>query len=199
MKLQTLVIAAALSGILTIGCNEPKTGTQTQTEIEPTETSKLELTYVSGHLGSYFDCPQKGASSGKADEAEPGFAAGACEDGDDDCGGPLNCEDGSLLIQVANVGAADAVDITITDLELLSATLAPMTTLEVLGMEKGGAAFNGRLGKGETVQVRVRFQGPAATDWQGIEAALHIIMVTGDNQDAELTTPTLQSLPMVAT
>ena len=60
------------------------------------------LTFVSGHLGNYWDCPGEANDAGSSgtdpsgaaapDEAAGDAAAGACAPGlEDSCNGPLNC------------------------------------------------------------------------------------------------------------
>ena len=61
--------------------------------VEIDEDLSLEADFVSGHLGSYLDCPEEafdGSSEGTSGEAPAGVASDAACFDDTDCGGALN-------------------------------------------------------------------------------------------------------------
>ncbi len=216
-RLASVFVLVSLTGFLGAGCvisGLPEEGTLTQNpNPKPVVKAQLELTWVSGHLGSYWDCPSNGfdmkAAAGEAPaDAGPGMAdaAGAaepCAPGEE-CNdwGPLNCEDAQVTLVVKNVGTGGAADIELTDLELLTEDLDPLADLEILSISRtDGHDLTGRLGIGDEMTIRVEFRGPTHEGGWGsmIEGAVRLIMVTGDDTDAELVTPPLHSLAAVAT
>lgn len=173
MKKMTVVIAASLIGL--VGCvNEPdtKVGTpfcdesceinneQPTNNVTPSERPKLQGVFVSGHLGSYWDCPEEafmGPSPGDGDSID----GGACLEGMD-CVGFTSCESAQVTITLSNTGDADAVNILVDRIELfgtdgISRAVLPLeSTIDTTTNEP----FDGNLAVGEDVQLRIEFQGP---------------------------------------
>ena len=220
MKSSLIVIASL--GL--VACGAPELGTNANPENPnpenpnpenpnpETKKSALTLTYVSGHLGTYWDCPENAhggttSASGKMDEAggpaaEPGEAgafAGDCAEGQD-CGGFMNCEDAQLTIRVRNTGDGAATDVVVTDLQLMTSQGDFITALEVIGTQAVGDDWTGTLEPGAEVLIRVDFRGPWGDTLGDMDGApVHIIMATGDDAVGEITTPELRSVAMVAT
>ena len=125
----------------------------------------LEGTYVSGHLGNYRDCPDGGytAEDQPASSGEPveGDAAGACAPGSD-CESFTNCEDGQMTVQITNTGDVAATGLQTTAIELFDAngvSRAELPLIELLDTDTS-ESFDGRIGEGESVTLRVVFLGP---------------------------------------
>lgn len=167
-RMLRLLVAGGLAGSM-LACN--------QDPIEP-GVEGLELVYVSGHLGSYRDCPDKAfdpqgvdlpAADGapQDDEAErpapardgDGFAADCAEE---DCG-PLNCQDAQLTVQLSNTSVEDAVGITVVSVIVLDSDGMGIAELPVLAVNEpgpGAEEFRGLLAADEEAQLRVDFSGP---------------------------------------
>jgi hypothetical protein len=171
------------------------------TEAAPGEEigdSQLELTYISGHLGNDWDCGAgQGSSAAKAD-----MAMGAClPDPDGNCEdfGPMNCEEGEVTLQFRNVGESTIVGLEVTDLELLALDLSYLKGLDIGEVSRpDGHDFDGTLEPGAIIQIRVTFQSPGG---QGTvhQARLRVIVLDKNGQTTEITTPEVQTLPVVAT
>ncbi len=192
------IIALALA--LT-GCIQESGGEDPDAGIEPVRTT-LALTYVSGHLGSYWDCPEEAMSAPGG--APAGFDAGAAEAGDcadaEDCGGPLNCDAAMLLIQVQNTGEVGLTTLRAEDLVIHQTPPLASEILAVTDAETGQAP--GPLAPGASMQLRVDFRGPPAGDWQ-TQFPVEVDVVGDDAEGPAaretLLTPGLSSLPAVAT
>jgi hypothetical protein len=177
----------------------------------PVQQAQLELTYVSGHLGNYWDCPDKGGNAGtKAPPAgAPAEMADAamvdCEpDENGECkggGGFINCEEAVLAIVVKNVGDVLAKGIEITDLELLDSDKNNLGALQVLSVIRNdNHDLTGELGLDEEMTLIISFQGPKSNSFGwNFQGHLHLIVVTDDDSSSELVTPALEILPTMAT
>jgi hypothetical protein len=206
----SLYIAFALVvAFSTIGCDmNPSSGITTP----PAQKMQLELTYVSGHLGNYWDCPGKSASGGKpgsttdpssAPAADMAGAMRACDPDDADCDGIgfMNCEEATILMVVKNVGKIMAKGIEISDLELLDADKKNIAKLEIVSTSRtDDHELTGTLAPNEEMQLLITFQGPNSNDvgWNFM-GHLHIIVVTDDDSSADLVTSALEILPAMAT
>ena len=166
------------------------------------------LTFVSGHLGSYWDCPGEANGAGTPDGAAPREAAGdaaACNpDATEECqGGLLNCEAAMVIVEVTNTGDTDLGDLSIVSIELLGPDGAS-ETLEGLAVVATTEPAPGALTPGASRQVRVEFRGPGSDSGNQFngdapERHLHIVLSGGDAGTAEVTTPAVYPLPAVAT
>ena len=204
-----LYIAFALVvAFSSIGCAmNPSTGINTP----PVQKMELELTYVSGHLGNSWDCPEQSTTGvGNAGPVNPSAGATAdsadmvaCEPGETDChnGGMLNCEAATVLIVVKNVGEVMAKGISITDLDLLDADKKNIASLEIVSTSRtDDHELTGTLAPNEEMQLLITFQGPDSSKlgWNFL-GHLYIIVVTDDDSNADLVTPALEILPAIAT
>jgi hypothetical protein len=170
-------------------------GVDTEQGVE-TEDLKLELTYVSGHLGNDWDC----GVAGDSDPAKPGMAMERCDpEFEDQCGGPLNCENGEITLQLRNVGQTAIVGLEVSDLELLKVELTYLTGLEISSVSRpDGHDFDGTIEPEGVIQLRVTFPSPG--DQGSVEQArVHVIVLDKKGRTTEITTPELQTLPVVAT
>ena len=140
----------------------------------PVEQAELEVVYLSGHLGNYASCQEKGyseggvASSRPAGDVEGGFApCEPLEDGDvDHCGdGPdlWNCQEAHLMLKLSNVSVdLDAEGVLVKQIELLDEedmvrAILPVNQLVVVDTQQ---VYNGLLPSSSQVKVRVDYQGP---------------------------------------
>jgi hypothetical protein len=177
---------------------------------QPPVEGDFQLTFVSGHLGNYWDCPEEangagaGTPDGTAGEAAGDAAAGACAPGfEDSCTGPLNCEAAMVIVEVRNTGEVPLGDLSIVSIELLGQD-GDRETLEGLGVFSSTEPAPGPLAPGASRQVRVEFRGPASDSGNQFngdapERTLHIVLSGGDAGTAEVTTPAVYPLPAVAT
>ncbi|MFT5432167.1 MAG: archaellum component FlaG (FlaF/FlaG flagellin family) [Myxococcota bacterium] len=212
MKLTTLTLATLALSLL--ACDPATSNSQTDTgesdtsesdtsdTTETDDTKSFELAYLSGHLGNTWDCPGDGVpvtSASKADEAgEAGADFAPCEDGDSNCGGPLNCEKASLVMKLKNTGEVSLSAFSITEIELLDMDgnhVADLSVVELDAMMEGDT-----LSPGAEVTLRVQITAPESNDigynWSG---KLRVIVVTEEGANGELTTPEVQGLGMIAT
>lgn len=173
----------------------------------PQGNQSLELAYISGHLGAYWDCPddamppRAGQPDGAAREAgapeDPaGLIAGDCAD--ENCGF-LNCEPAEVRLRVTNDGE-EAVDaLTVKQLQLVWGD-GDLSNNDVIGLYgPDGEAFDGVLEPGDSVDLRIEYRGPHPNDvdWdQGLPAQIEMGQET---LSEELITPELQMVPQVAT
>ena len=194
MKLAYMWIAM-VTGALVSGCAaQPAEGKF----IPLTKKSELEATYISGDLGSYWDCPQQ--STGKADSAGPSAGMEQCSGDDPDCNDfmRMNCYDASLALRITNVGPIEASKLVVTDIEVLtpegeliaSGSLKKLTQLD-------GHEFNGVVEMGGYIDLHVEFQG-VELQWDE-KAKVRIIFATGDDTTVELTSPELQGASIIVT
>jgi len=173
---------------------------------DPPEAATLELAYLSGHFGSYWDCPEEAYQPpGAADESNGVAASRVADCGDgDDCGGPLNCEPAQLTIQIANIGAELVDGIRVREIQVLDAdgevhTILPVVSVDTIELD----AFDGVVEAGETATLRVDFRGPRSlSDLLGErvqEAPVKIIVEVEAQNTEELITPPIHSSPIVVT
>lgn len=182
------------------------------------EQTVLELTYISGHLGSSSGCanvakPNKqGNAAGESSEA-PSAAAAAdmggapCND-DEDCKGfTWHCDNAVVTLRVRNIGNLDAKGLEVTDLELITQTGELVEARDVISVEQSdNNEFTGDLKIGETVDIRVEFASGMPTNLSGpaqfsskFKTLLKVILLSSDGSTAELITPALHFLPEIAT
>ena len=200
---------ALIVAFSSIGCAmNPSNGTNTP----PVQKMELKLTYVSGHLGNSWDCPTQsttgvdaGAPMNPSTQAAADSAGmmEACDPDDTDCnnGSMMNCEAATVLIVVKNVNEVMAKNIEITDLELLDADKKNIAKLEIVSTSRTDEhELTGTLAPNEEMQLLITFQGPNSSDvgWNFM-GYLHIIVVTDDDSSADLVTPALEILPLIAT
>ncbi len=188
------------------------------TEIEEPEgggnqaDSTVGLTFVSGHFGSYWDCPgdayqpQQPADAGAregAPQEDPGLVAGDCAEGQD-CSGFLNCESAQVTLQIQNSGDARIRGIHVREIQILNGegeVAASLPVLSVDDMDMEG--FDGQLDPGVTSTLRIEFQGPhQVRDLLGDgtdRAPVRIIIEVEEQKPAGLETPELEALGQIAT
>lgn len=179
----------------------------------------LEALYVSGHFGSYHDCPEEAfenlADPRDGDRAPAAIRDGAAPDADcdgDDCG-LLNCEPARLMVQLENTTTADALDVEVRAVVFLDLAGEPLAELPISAVHDAtGAAFEGTVAAGDVVQLDLDFVGPynvaAMLDimngeglWagQGIGATVRVEFASSSHEAPRLETPELFSLPIVDT
>ncbi len=157
---------------LVVGCvpaDEPKTcdGAECTTEnnVTPQNGPDVKGSFLSGHLGNYYDCPEEGYSktSSDASRAAPGADFAPCEAADDSCGGPLNCDAAQLTIRLTNGGRAPATLLEVSKIEIYDTDGLSLAVLPVTGLFdiSTNAAFDGTLAVGASVDLRVEYRGPA--------------------------------------
>ncbi len=147
---------------------EPESWNTEEPEPDPEVKAVLDVNYVSGHLGNYSDCPDKGyseddgASAGEAEDSA-GFApvAGDCAEGES-CGGLWNCEEAQITVNLANTSMEAATGVSVEMIELLDSdgmvrAVLPVNDVMVVGEQM---SFSGELDAGEMVQVRIDYKGP---------------------------------------
>ena len=179
----TAVSAIALLGI---GCG----GRSIEGE---TPAKSLEVSYVSGHLGSDQGC----SASRAAGDAAGAFAP--CEPSDTNCGPPPSyCEDGAVTIQLSNVGDAAFKQLDVGAL-VLRAVGGDDSNLEILGVTRDdGSKFDGTLEPTQAIKIRVKFPAPAYSKVPK-GATLQITVVTDGGGEKQVETPELHVMPMWAT
>ena len=206
---------------------DPKDGTpfceadceETNNTTNPLNKPVLQGVFVAGHLGSYWDCPQdayRAESTTSADAAEApsaGLVAGDCAEGES-CGGILNCEDAQATISLTNDSSINAESVIIQRLELVSTdgdSLATLPLMDAFDAETG-EPFDGQLEIGETVLLRVEFQGPYSVHElmpespdgdsrisSGGGAILETTVSSDTHRDLKVESEELYGLPAVAT
>jgi hypothetical protein len=168
--------------------------------LNPPTQSTLDLAFVSGHFGSYWDCPDDAFGDEPVAVGAESSVAGDC---DDPCG-PLNCESAQVTLLVENVGdeaisGLHVVEIQVLDSEGEVHTRLPVLAVDALDLD----GFEGSIEAGVTATLRVDFQGPQSiSDLLGesvYEAPVRVIIEVDSQEDAELQTPAIGSTPPVAT
>ena len=136
----------------------------TETPSNNTSQSELTLSYVSGHLGSYWDCPNEAnGASADAGPSLPEFAA----DCDGEGCGAMNCESAEVTIQIKNLGPDVIQGFDVLQVLLLDGSQATPTDSEVLSWTLSPAdALEDGLTPDEAVTVRIEFRGPSSVDFQ---------------------------------
>jgi hypothetical protein len=171
-----------------------------QNNVTPADSPDIKGSFISGHLGNYWDCPQDGYSAPTdASSADAGMGADVapCEVGNDNCGGgPLNCEGAQLTIRLTNGGQADATSVEVSKIEIFDADGLSLAVLPVIGLLDAttNESFDGTLAVGQSIDLRVDYRGPTnlyallPTDETGsrvggTESALIEITVSAENHD----------------
>ena len=192
MRGMIIVTSVTLLGLLA-AC-DPSNSTQGQTP-----TSNLEMSYVSGHLGSYWDCPERATSN---TAATPGPSMAEAADCDGEGCGILNCESAEVTVQLQNNGVETVNSVDVSHVLLINENPAEPTDLEVLSWSvvPEGALDDG-LSPDENITIRIQFRGPAPVNFQQMDEStpIHIEIQDGDGTAVELTTPPLNVLPMMVT
>lgn len=133
------------------------------TTVEPSERTALRGTYISGHLGSYWDCPGEGYTgeeSMMSDGAQgDGFIDGDCAE--DSCGF-LNCQDAQMTVLLSNDGQLLAEEIAVAKIRLLDLDDRELGVLPLIALHDADKdeVFDGTLAPGEQIRLRVDFLGP---------------------------------------
>lgn len=153
------------------GCEEPNNNEPNNNEPNnnetpiPGERPELKGVFVSGHLGSYWDCPEdayhgEAPSPGADGDFAPG-ADGACMEGSE-CPSFEACEQAQVTIALSNGGAAQAREILVEQIELFGTDGVSRAILPLISTidTATNAPFDGTLAAGESVTLRVEFQGP---------------------------------------
>ncbi|MCA9665317.1 MAG: hypothetical protein KC503_07005 [Myxococcales bacterium] len=151
--------------------------------------SRLEVSYVSGHLGT-----DQGCSS----NAKLADIAGACAADVPNCGGYGGCEEGAVTLQLANTGNVTLLGLQLDSL-LLQIVGGNQSALSVLDVKRDdGSAFDGKLEPNASIKIRVRFPAPG---YQKVPkgATIEAVIVTGGGKQQRVITPELHVLPTVAT
>ena len=192
MRVMIFVTSVTLLGMLA-AC-DPSDSTK-----GTTSSSNLAMSYVSGHLGSYWDCPEQ-ANGNTA--ATPGPSMAEAADCDGEGCGILNCEAAEVTLQLQNNGVETVNALDVHHVLLINENPAEPTDLEVLSWSvvPEGALDDG-LSPDETITIRIQFRGPAPVNFQQMDQAtpIHIEVEDGEGATVELTTPPLSVLPMMVT
>ncbi len=160
-------------------------------------SDSLELTYVSGHLGIYADCPAN-TNTGEADFAGDSASMMApCPPDDEECnqGGFMNCESAEVTIRIRNIGNETLHGVELAELTLLASDQSVLNSL-IIETIHAPAELEDGLEPGEEVLVRVEFQGPSS-NWEMITHPVKVLVIDSKNNGAELVTPPLDSLPVM--
>ena len=185
-------------------CDPPNEGAFELPNTPSRPESKIGLSYISGHLGSTWDCSQPGVRIGKtsaAFKAASGQSAAAEGFADDAClqpCGPMNCDDGTIMLQLQNTGDTIISGLIVTDLQLIRADGTELADLpvEAVTVVDGSDV----LMKDDIATLRIEFKAPHSADIVNEEVLkLRVIIVSDEGADAELVTPEVQILPMMAT
>lgn len=198
-------ISLALAAAALFGCDQQPGG-----PIEP-GIDGLEAIHVSGHLGSYRDCPEQAYENQQAGAPEADAARFEGDCATDQCG-PLNCEAARLTFTLSNHGDVAAEGITATllilDREGLEVVELPVSAT----LAEDGSPFAGALAAGADALLHIEFAGPldveglvgppAAGDgdvaWQ-TGAQLRLVIEADGFSEAGFDTPELYSLPELDT
>ena len=176
-------------------------------DTSPQATSTLDLLYISGHLGTYRDCPEEAYDPDAAPVAGD-IDGAACPDGVD-CPGILNCTPAQVTLRIENIGDEGVTGINVTDVILLDADGAEHTFFPVVSQTSTtDTPFGGDLAAGDFVDVRVGFRGPydlnallPAADSDGFSAGAPVrVFIDAEGQaPGVLDTPTIYSQPEIDT
>lgn len=143
-------------------CEENNTNTNNG---QPVDRPDLKGSFIAGHLGNYWDCPEEGhgpQTPGEQGGASLGADLAPCESGDDSCNTPLNCDGAQLTIRLTNGGSEDALGLTIERIEIFDHDGSSLTTLPVRQVVRAedNASFDGTLEAGGSIDLRVDYRGP---------------------------------------
>lgn len=218
-----VMLAQAACG-LSSDPGEPEPWMPTDPVVDPPVAMKAELDviYISGHLGNYSSCPEKGYTEGGAmNSSKPSadFAPGACapaEPGEDSdsCGSFQSCEEAQLTMEFGNLSAdviAAGVNvklIEVLDDDKMVRAVLPVNDVVVIS---DMMSFDGGLEAGEKVKVRVDYKGPvnlydilsddSSESGRGYYngAQLRITVGAENAEDVVIETKAVQQIPDVAT
>lgn len=228
MMMASAMVMMTQAACITGGDGEPEPWNPTDPDPEPKVELKaaLDLDYISGHLGNYSSCPEKGYQEGNtssgADRAEPaGAPAGdfaPCEASADEntCGGGglWNCEEAQLTIQLENTSTERALGVSVEMIELLDTegmvrAVLPVNDVVVIADQM---SFAGEIESAEVVKLRIDYKGPVnlneilkdeSSDDAGRayyhEARLRITIGADNADDVSVETKAVQVIPDVAT
>ncbi|MFT7580909.1 MAG: hypothetical protein ACI9MR_002583 [Myxococcota bacterium] len=142
----------------------PFATTQTQTT-----TATFELVYISGHLGTYYDCSDQAIpTAGSLDDAVD--TDGDCLEGQP-CVDVVSCEHAELMVRLTNNSAVPLVGAALTDIELLfGEDETPLASVALSVTPLNGGAVADRLEPGAYRDLRVVFRGLLA--WGDYSAAI---------------------------
>jgi len=229
MKRSPILRTLALTAILALTATACDDGKEGGVFTEPPATDTFELIYVSGHLGSYWDCPGDAlsgpATTGSAPmadaAAEPGFAGAAERCDGDNCGGPwiMNCEHAELTIRLKNTGETTLTGLQVSQIVLMPESGEGSVESELLDATRSdGQPMATGVAPGEEIELIVQFKGlPPNFDMSWFEdAATEVpagswadsafptmfkveVEVSTDKKAETVESPGLQALPMVAT
>jgi hypothetical protein len=172
--------ACALALLSLVGCGDDRA-------FEP----RLDVSYVSGHLGSDYGCSAGASRSAK-------LWAGDCAENTPNCGGFGGCEEGALTLQLSNSGNVTLLGLQLEKL-LLQVVDGDESALSILEVKRDdGSDFDGKLEPNDAIKIRVRFPAPG---YQTVPkgATIEAIIVTGGGKQQRVVTPELHVLPSVAT
>ena len=132
--------------------------------ITPGPAESFELTYVSGHLGNYWDCPQDALSSGPEAAGAPRPASeaadmAACE-GDDCAPMILNCEHAEVTVRIRNTGEDTLSGLALTAIRLIGpddGSTLDSSLVELIRAD--GGDLSDPIDAGAEIDVVVRFRG----------------------------------------
>ncbi len=208
-----LLAAFALTGC--VGENNEDSEATWKTE-EQSLDPDLEASFISGHLGNYWDCPDDGYSDASGEpsvgDAPMGDMA-PCEEGED-CGTDgymLNCEDAQAMVLLSNSGEESARDLQVTTIELFDSHGVSRAVLPLMDITDTtlGVAFDGELEIDDERRLRIDFQGPAypyelLTDAQedgrwGYAGYLEITFTASNHDEVIVITTELYPVPSMAT
>jgi len=166
----------------------------------PVSGAALALTFVSGHLGNYWDCPREanGARAGEAGAPGAPEFAGDCAD-DTDCGSISNCEAAMVMLEVENETDGALSDFQIERIVLVNddGTTEDLEGLGIVDAET--QAVPAALPPGATRTLRLDFRGPARDPNDDGNRFLRLEIRAGESAAGTLETPPLFSVPAVAT
>jgi hypothetical protein len=211
---ETLLVLLSLLVLSSTACVQEQYSDQRSDTDLPAST--LSLTYYSGHFGSYQDCPQEafnpdqGSSEPNSDGAPAEQADIACID-EEDCNEPavFNCETAMAILKVTNSADEDLTGVVLDDLLILDSGGFERASLPVLAVTilNSGVPFDGTLGAGQSVELRVDFRGPLSVEsLVAVEGAspqgtarLRLVLRAAGQSAATLDTPDIFTMPNVAT
>jgi len=219
MRTLTRLIALGLVSLALTACVEERDETPrdpdpscagVECEPEPELNPSMKGSYISAHLGTYWDCPEDGYTPGagleppREDSGERAAddSAGACAPGAT-CEEPLNCEDGSFTLRLTNSGQVPAVGVIVTRLELFNST-GSVGTLPIGEFvdRQTHQPFDGVVDPGETVSLRVEFMGPYQPHtFLGGEHVgdLEVTIASDNHEDVKIRGEDIAALPGIAT
>lgn len=159
----------------------------------PAPERNLELTYISGHLGNYWSCPDQ---AGNRAALPPGLVAGDCAEGES-CGPVDSCEHAALTVRVQNISNLLLRGLQVQELNLIGPE-GPQP-LEILSVEALEGTLAGDLASGEERRVRIFFKGPPSDSVERDGLPVEVRIEANPQSGATLQTPALQVIAAIAT